>query len=335
VHLHSRHGGPCRVLLTTDAGWGTWRPEYTLEIEDPGPESKGGVRILLSAAVHHASGAQADDVEVELGGRKPPPPVETPGGRPWMVRSDRGYDERSAALQRRVEGRADPPAPPPSPARLPGEADAVQVRGPAPAEATPRRAAFPCAVGPEVFRVPLETVACRVERELRLRPAVDPSAHLALRVFPGEPLPAGAARVVKDGALQARLDLPATERGEPWHVHLGPEPRLVGRRVVRTRLRVEGLLQREDVHEVDIEVEVESALGHEVSVLLEDRIPIAVDPRLRVHLVETGGLDHEPSSGLVSTRLRVPPGGAVRRVLRYTVTAPHDYRLVQALGLDA
>lgn len=334
LELRLRAAAPvrCRVDVVADAGFGTWRPSYVLAVDE------GQVLLEEFAEVLHSAPSGGESACLELAGGPPPGPPAPPARAPWIVRSERPYEERSAELYRGPRDTA---------ARLvEGAARGRPGEDARPGPGFTLEGRFPRGVPTRVVDGPVPVEAGRLQVRVRtvpvearfiycLRPAVDPRAFGRIVLTPRDGvLPQGRATLFIGGLHRGSLPVPDGSSATPWAIDLGPEPALVGRREVRTELRVEGLLQREDVHVVHITLEVESGLDRPAELRVEDQVPIAVDPRLRVRLVRTFPATGQvnPKSGVVTFPVELAAEGRARLSLAYEIDAPHDYRLVQALG---
>ena len=326
----------CRLDLRSDAGWGTWRPGYQLRID--------GSEVSMSAHAdvwHRAHLEPSSSASLELAGGEPPEPFDPLTAGPWIVRSDRAYEERSAALyQKRNHRMREPSSPFPEledtmPRAVPEPPPSREPDSPFPKGVEPYRLAR-TTVEPGAFRVPLGEIEARARVLHTLRPAVDRRAYARAEVEPQGPrtFPSGPVALFAGGVFRGQVELSDGGPEQPWSLDLGPQPGIVARREVQTELRVEGLLQREDVHVTTIAIEVHNGLDRVVDVIVEDQIPVAVDPRLRVRLVETTphDADVEARTGRVRWRLSAEAGARIPLRLVYEVDAPHDYRLVQAIA---
>ncbi len=307
-----------RLEIEAVAGWATWRPAYRIEV------FAAEARLVELADVWHHSGLKAEGVRLAVSG--PPPALAEAGWRPWVVRAERGYEEQSAAL---YHARPEVRRPPPMPS---GGAEA------GPRSAPPRFARSRDVqwawVTPDRFRVEFGPAPCRTQIRYLARPVADPRVAAHLEVDPLVELPGGPVEVRFHGRALPPFEVPDGRPGKSWRVVLGTEPGLSAHRALTTRLEVEGVLQREDVHRVEVEITVQSGLDRPTEVVVEEPIPVATDPRLRVRPELPAHAEHDPRAGIARATVSVPQNGEARVVFGYRVEAPHDFRLVQALGAD-
>lgn len=312
--LRSPRPTSCRLVIHGSVGSSAHALLYRLDVEGD------AVRLAAFAELEHPLGEVRVDGELKLLKGLPPSSFPPMSRRPWVVRSDQLFEDRSPQLYRDA-ARIPPATHEPQPPR--SGSTSIRIPG-------------PLGVGASPARLPLGEVAYGARVDYIARPALDRRAFCQLEIYPrpGTRLEAGDIRLVLGGLTRVRKKVPVATEAKPWRFELGPEPGIYTSRRSQTELRTEGLLQREDVHRASVKIELCNDLPHPVTVRVEDQIPVALDPRIRTRLLHLspgkGQLDRE--TGTVSTQVQLGAQSKVVIEMSYEVDAPRDYRLVQSLG---
>lgn len=322
----------CRLELTSESRPATWRMRYRLWIDGR------DVAIESEAALWQPVGPLCVE-RIELRGREP----DEDGWRstrPWIVSSERPYDERSQMLH---QGAPRETRPSDGADDLLAKERALALAAETRAVAFPAQAEVAVLEGPfdlggsEAFALELPPPEIEVDWEFRVRPVLSPIAFARLLVRPAAGAPAlapGRVAVFADGILRGSTTESEATRLSPWSLELGPQTCIQARRSVRSTLEDERLIQRGDVHRIAVRIEVESRLERSARVWVEDQVPLSSDPRVRIRLLESDPDDaeHDPSSGRIRLPVRLEGKQKARVGFTYEVEAPRDYRLVQSVG---
>lgn len=168
-----------------------------------------------------------------------------------------------------------------------------------------------------------------------LRPALKDHAYaqVSLTHAEQEPLLAGPAAIFVDDAYYGSSRLKTTPAGGTMQLDLGAETSIKSARRTRTTVRTEGLISKEDVHAVQITIEIENFLDRTAQVEIQDQIPVSTDSRVQVKLLQTSPeatLDKD--NGILSFQRSIPPGAHIQLLIHYEIEAPRDYHIVQSLA---
>lgn len=194
-----------------------------------------------------------------------------------------------------------------------------------------------CRSGNERQRLGLGASSQPVAFEYLLRPAVRSCAFRRATITHGDsaPLLAGPASLFLDDVFFGETAIKTTERGGTLTLDLGVEPAIKCARRTQTHVRTEGLLKVEDVHVVEVTVEIENYLNGMAPTEVQDQIPLSSDPRVSVRLVRTTPTVHvfDPVTGILSFRMSISAGAHVETKIVYEIQVPRDYQIEQSLGV--
>jgi uncharacterized protein (TIGR02231 family) len=169
-----------------------------------------------------------------------------------------------------------------------------------------------------------------------LRPVIKDHAFGRVTVIHGSqsPLLAGPAAVFVGEGYVGATQLATTPAGGKLTLDLGAETSIKCARRTRTSMKTAGLINKDDLHLVEVEIEVESFLDHPADLEIQDQVPVSIDSKVKVKLIRTTPKDAvlDEQSGIITYKVRVAPGGRVEIGLVFEIEAPKDYRLTQSLG---
>jgi hypothetical protein len=344
----------------------SWRePPPLPEPLPPPPDEDARLRdrLLSLANSPPASASQRDDKADEgasFGGMAPPPPpppppspsvevsqdfvgritMNTPGGRGGASRQSALAPSSSSAGAFPESAPGAPPAPGVSVGLAPPEAWRPPVMDPnLPASLAGGYAlAFPAQRHETVLsgkgerRVPLFTERWPVQVERDLYPALTPNAFLVaqLRGPSQQVLPGGEAQlfVGADPAGQARLGVVAPD--EPFTLPLGIDSAVRPVRNVQLVTREKGLLDKQDITEYRVTLEVANPYAFPLALRLHDQWPLSRDQNVEVKLVRTEPFaEQDEAKGTLLWRVSVPPSRKLSVSFVYSVRAPKGWGLSQ------
>ncbi len=176
----------------------------------------------------------------------------------------------------------------------------------------------------------LGTTTLTAELDYEVAPLARADAILAARVTPTEqPFVSGPAESFIAGDYAGRTTLPDAVSGETVRVALGPDPRLVVRRIERKSQADTGFASAQVTETSDVRIEIENHAGTPAAVHLVDRVPFTLDTRLAIDVsgLEPTPRDDGPSDrarGLLAWDLPVPSGATARASYRLTIERPRD-----------
>ena len=191
------------------------------------------------------------------------------------------------------------------------------------------------AIEPHPFRVCLGEQPIAARLYYICRPVADRFAHARVEIEPQDTntWPGGSVPLFMDGHYRETLRFAPARQGQPWVFDLGSDPAISAQRWVYTSRRSEGVLTRDDIHLVEIKIELESHIDKTAQIIVEDQIPITTDPRLRLKLAHTAPQANlDTSSGTLRFSEELPPHSRKTLLVHYEIDAPRDYRLIQTLG---
>lgn len=196
-------------------------------------------------------------------------------------------------------------------------------------------AATTCLSGKERHRLGLGSVTYPARLEYLLRPAAADHAFGRVTVTNNElvPMLGGPAAVFVGDAFFGETQIQTTPAGGKLVLDLGAETSIKCARRSKTTVRTEGILTREDIHVVQVDIEIENHTGRIAEIELQDQVPVSKDSKVKVHLERTtpkdGALDE--LTGILTFRLRASPGAKTEVSITYEIEAPKDYQLRQVL----
>lgn len=243
---------------------------------------------------------------------------------------------KAAAYRLEVEVDEPPPEPEPTPEPLP------RPGGPLPRDtsggldfelAVAGRPQQPSGQGPQ--RLPLGTTSYAAKIEYLLRPVIRDHAFGRVVVVHAseQPLLAGpTALYLKEGYLgETKID--TTPPGGKLILDLGAETQIKCARRSRTSMKTSGLINKDDLHLVEVEIDLENFLDTPAELEVQDQVPVSIDNKVKVKLLRTTPKDAhlDEQTGIITFRVRLAPGGRVELGLAYEIEVPKDTRLIQTL----
>lgn len=190
------------------------------------------------------------------------------------------------------------------------------------------RAAATVLSGNQRTRLLLGSSAWPIELEYVLRPAVRSTAFARTHCRnEGEvPLLAGPAAIYVGHDRFGENQLPSTPPGGAITVELGAETAIQSSRHARTTLRSGGLFSREELHHVEVTIDVVNHLPRRASILVEDQIPVSADEKVKISLgrTEPKNAELDPKTGRVALRVVLDPGEKRTLSFDYLVHLPKD-----------
>ncbi|HEX4824400.1 MAG TPA: mucoidy inhibitor MuiA family protein [Candidatus Polarisedimenticolaceae bacterium] len=164
----------------------------------------------------------------------------------------------------------------------------------------------------------------------RIAPAIEPAAFLTsvVRAPQQYPLLSGAMRVLAGGAYLGVYALPETAPGAELTVPFGRDNRIKVDRVKQPQDHTtEGLTGKTHQIAYAYKTSVENLRDRDVTVIVEDRVPVSEDERVVVDIAKTTTPDHKPSAsrpGVLLWKLNLAPHEKKDVVLAYTVRYPKE-----------
>lgn len=184
-------------------------------------------------------------------------------------------------------------------------------------------------------RMSLASTQYETTAQYLLRPALKDHAFARVTVVHDDPHPllTGPAAIFVDDAYFGSTRLLTTPAGGKLVLDLGAETGIKSARRTKTSVRTEGLITKEDVHAVQITIEVESFLGRSVDIEVQDQIPVSDDPKVKVKLLQSQpDCKFDPKTGLLTLTQSIEPRSRLEVRINYEIETPRDYKLAQSLG---
>lgn len=196
--------------------------------------------------------------------------------------------------------------------------------------------AFDADSGPGRHRVQLGRRTYPIHLWYILRPGLRDHAFGRAEIINEDvdPILEGPASLFVGGAFHGHTRLATTPGNGKLTLDLGAETGIKSARRSDTHVRREGMLSKDEVHTVDVTIEIESFLAAAAQIQVQDQVPVATDAQVRVRLLSTEPNDAvlNDETGLVTFSTTIEPN--TQRVLKlsYEVAAPTGYRLAQGLS---
>ncbi len=184
-------------------------------------------------------------------------------------------------------------------------------------------------------RISLASTHYETTVQYLLRPALKDHAFARVTVVHDDPHPllTGPAAIFVDDAYFGNTRLLTTPAGGKLVLDLGAETGIKSARRTKTTVRTEGLITKEDVHAVQITIEVESFLGRSVEIEVQDQIPISDDAKVKVRLLQTRPqCKLDDKTGVLTLTETIAPRSRLEIQINYEIETPRDYKLGQSLG---
>ncbi len=149
-----------------------------------------------------------------------------------------------------------------------------------------------------------------------------------------DPILAGPTSLFVGNAFHGHTRLATTPGRGKLTLDLGAETGIKCARRSETQVRREGLLTKDEVHAVEVTVEIESYLATPVKLHVQDQVPVATTTQVRVKLMNTSPADAEldDATGLLSFSTVVSPHSKTELSFVYEISAPVGFRLSQGLA---
>jgi len=343
IEVEAERVGSLTLRLAYVVRGASWTPAYraTLDAET------GAVHLVVEGVVRQSTGSDWDEVALNVSTSSPATGVEPPFLRPWTLRpiqvvrraqakqaepveEDRFYQNvltlAPGVADSEGDGVPQAVAPPPS---LPTVNSGYNVTFAVPGRST--------VIGDgRAHRVTLrnETLAGKVAH--RIVPSLNPAAFLtSVTTAPQEyPLLAGTTRVFVDGAFLGTFNLEEKGPGVEVTMPFGPDNRLEVIRVPIPRSLGRQGLGKQRTAEFEYRTKLHNLQPRAVTVVLEERLPVAEDERIDVELdkATTEGFEDSPRRpGVKLWTFDMEAGEKKEIVFAYSVRYPKEMRLA---GID-
>jgi len=341
AELEARQAGTLTLKLSYLVSGAWWVPSYRATL-DP---ATGEVALASEGVVRQRTGEDWTGVALRLSTAAPARGVAPPEMVPLLLRPMEVDAREKSALSGDfvaglpVAGRAyqnnvatvggipsPQPPPPPTPTDI-LEAELVHSAYNVAFE-VPGRSDVPTD-GAE-HRVVLRQESLPGTLAYRTAPAIEPAAFLTSVVkAPAQyPLLAGSMRALAGGTYLGVYQLPETAPGAELTLPFGRDNRIKVDRVRQPQDRTsEGFTGKSRQIAYEFKTKLENLRDKEVTVTLEDRIPVSEDERIVVELGKTTTPDHTPSKtrpGVLLWKLTLAPHEKKEVVLAYTVRYPKE-----------
>ena len=340
AEIETRQAGTLTLRLSYLVSAASWAPSYRATLD---PET-GEVALVSEGVVRQRTGEDWTRVALRLSTAAPARGVAPPEMASLFLRPQ---DPRLASAGYAAEEEANQVASA-SAGRFyqntlglaPGVAQPAPAQEAAPAEAEVVHSAYNVAFEvPGRSDVPADSADHRVvlrqeslpgTLSYRTAPAIEPAAFLTsiVRTPAQYPLLSGGMRVLAGGAYLGVYAVPETAPGAELTVPFGRDNRIKVDRVRQPQDRsTEGISGKTRQIAYEFRTSVENLRDREVTMILEDRVPVSEDERVVVEIGKSTTPDHTPSKtrpGVMLWKLTLAPRQKSTVVLAYTVRVPKD-----------
>jgi len=290
---------------------GSWQPEYTVRA-DP---AKGELFIETSALMSQATGTDWEIGELSVATGRPGFGIEAPGLSPWNI----GLPEPYARNQLAVRQKSLMAAPE---AMAVDEAGSVEPEVRATAVSyligAARGVTLPGDGKPKAVVLQKKRVAAVMER--LTVPKLDPAVYLrATAPWDAQaPLIAGPYTAFVEGEFTGRGFMKPAQPGEKLTVDLGRDEGIKVER--KDKVFHERTLTGKDRTTYAYTMTVKNTRATPTKVTLKDQVPVSVDERVKVDLIETTPKAVPDKDGILTWELDLKPGAEARATFSFSVT---------------
>ncbi len=195
---------------------------------------------------------------------------------------------------------------------------------------------FDALSGADRHRVQLGRRSYPLELRYVLRPGLRNHAFGRAEIFNEEvdPILAGPASIFIGGSFYGPTHLDTIPGQGRMNLELGVEPRIKCSRRSDTQARRQGQASQDEIEAVDVTIDIESRLTVAAQIQVEEQVPVATDPQVRVRLLSTEPTDArlDDQTGLVTFSSMLSPQSSLQLRFSYEVEAPAGFRLSQSLA---
>lgn len=137
----------------------------------------------------------------------------------------------------------------------------------------------------------------------------------------------GGANVFFEGAYVGRSFLDPETTTDTLEISLGNDRGVVLERNRLTEFSRKGILGRRTTETIAWELVVRNTRNREITINIQDQIPVSTDENIQVSLEENSGAEFEESTGKLSWNINLGPSETQKRTFRYSVRYPSDKQL--------
>lgn len=336
VDVEAKSAGSLTVRLEYLSPGASWYPSYRASLD----AASGEIALASEAVVRQATGEDWKNVALRLSTASPARGVEPPELPPWLLRP---MEPRAmggvVSMQKMARAEMEAPAPPAA-----AMADAMEALEPA-VEAERQQAtlvhtgynlAFEVPGRSEIpsdgseHRVGLRQDTLEGKVDYRAVPALNAAAFMVAHTKASQdyPLLAGPVRVFAGSAYLGSFPIAEQGPGSELTIPFGIDNRVA---VDRTPLPQDrgssGIFGREKRISYAYRTTLENLRDRKVSVVLEDRIPVSEDERIKVEMGEgttPGSNELKDRPGILEWSLELGPKEKRDIVLEYVIRFPKD-----------
>lgn len=337
IEVQARQAGALTLELSYVAPGAFWRPAYRATLD----ATSGEVDLVAEGVVVQRSGEDWDNVALTLSTAAPARGVEPPELTAWLLRPyepDAAFGRAKASqvvlqdearMAPGVAGAMPAPPPPPPPDEIAEieTADIVHTAYNVSFD-VPGKTTVP-ADGRE-HRVTLDRETLKSQVTYRTAPAAVEAAFLIAKAHApgGYPLLSGPMRVFAGPTYLGVWNIKETGPGAELTVPFGQDNRVVVKHVVLPQNQSrEGFISKDKVTTFGFKTTVENLRDVKVDLVLEDRIPVSQDERIKVEIGDAttkGHKDVPDRPGILEWTLTLNPKEKKEVVLEYSVRRPRD-----------
>jgi uncharacterized protein (TIGR02231 family) len=137
----------------------------------------------------------------------------------------------------------------------------------------------------------------------------------------------GGANVFFEGAYVGRSYLDPETTTDTLEISLGNDRGVVLERNRLTEFSRKGILGRRTTETVAWELSVRNTRNREITINIQDQIPVSTDANIQVTLEERSGAQYDESTGKLNWRMNLGPSETQKRTFSYSVRYPSDKQL--------
>ncbi|MBW6478654.1 MAG: DUF4139 domain-containing protein [Bacteroidales bacterium] len=137
----------------------------------------------------------------------------------------------------------------------------------------------------------------------------------------------GGVNVFFEGAYVGRSFLDPESTTDTLEISLGNDRGVVLERNRLTEFSRKGILGRRTTETVAWELVVRNTRNREITINIQDQIPVSTDANIQVTLEESSGAQYDESTGKLNWRINLGPSETQKRNFRYSVRYPSDKQI--------
>jgi hypothetical protein len=181
----------------------------------------------------------------------------------------------------------------------------------------------------EVTVIAIDKFNLPAEYEYYTAPVLNENVFITARVKDWEKydLLPGEANVYFEGSYAGKTYLDPTLTTEDLTVSLGTDPSIVVERKEVDDTKGKSFLGGTRIVAKNYEISIRNNKNTDISLVMEDRIPVSQNKQIKVEEVKTGGAEYDEKKGLLTWKLNLKAKETVKKQLSYEVRHPKEQRV--------